>query len=251
MKKDGRGRENFRTDKLETIVLEDTNNDEDTDGRKAREVKRRNEENDVEKIRAKDVNGRHDRGGGEKRGSDDGNEKGNQEQGDGTTLRKSTAVHVEVEGHLWMKEKVHNAQVWTTEDKDDESRKVETDGNLSNVFIHVAETLESDVTEDGLKCTNTMQLPTGDDMGVHTSVLTPLLQRMLKHMWLRREAKQRSSVQGVGGGLHVVRGRKSFCLCDPLRRVCICGNRVVTRLVKKGVEGCELTRRVEEETTFL
>lgn len=56
VKKQRRGRGDLRTKKLEKFVLEDTRHDEDTYGRNAREVQRRNEVNEVDKSSAKDGN---------------------------------------------------------------------------------------------------------------------------------------------------------------------------------------------------
>lgn len=66
VKKHRHGREDVRTEKLETIVLIDTSDEEDTDGRNDREVKRRNEGNDLDKIGENVVNGGNDKGGGER-----------------------------------------------------------------------------------------------------------------------------------------------------------------------------------------
>lgn len=50
-----------------------------------------------------------------------------------------------------MTEEVHNAQLWTMVDKEDEIRTVERDGNFRNVSIRVAKTWEDQIGKAKLK----------------------------------------------------------------------------------------------------
>lgn len=147
---------------METIVQEDTRNKDDSDRRITREVQQPKDVNGLYKIREKDVNGSPDRGV-EKGRAGDRNEQGNKEHGGGMTLRKSTGVNAEVERNRRMDNEVYNAQIWTTEDNDDESRTLETNGNGSNVCRRVVETSGRNVSEEGRKCTSTAKIRTGDD----------------------------------------------------------------------------------------
>lgn len=137
-------------------------------------MKRRHDGNDLDRSRVKYFNGGHGRAGWEKGGATDGTEKGNAEVMKRRYERLPLCIK-KVERNREMTDEVHKAKLSTTNDEDDELRKVETDVDGSNVCMRVVERSEREATEDGLICTSTVQIQMDHDMGFYTALLTPCI----------------------------------------------------------------------------